>query len=386
MDKSIFFTVTNDLVYDQRMQRICSSMAHAGYKVTLVGREKTDSPPLRAMPFSQVRLPMKYHSGKMFYLEFNYKLYRFLRHAEMDAICAIDLDTIVPVYLVSRKKRIPRMYDAHEFFTEMIEVKRRPHIHFFWKQIEKCMVPRFSHGYTVSRGIAEDFEKLYGVRYALVRNMPFFTIPVQDDEKVPTEVTNILKRFDEHTDAGLPYFLYQGAINEGRALHALIDAFRKVNARLLLAGGGNLEEEVKAHINKTGSTGKVYMCGNVTPPNLRFLTARCFAGITLFDAYSKNQYYSLGNKFFDYIMAHKPQVCILYPEYAAILKNYPVAVPIVSTKPDSIADSLNKLLHDLVLYEDLKNVCIHASKDLNWESEEKFLLSAWDKLFATFRL
>ncbi len=38
--KKIVFTVTNDLTYDQRMHRICSSLARAGYTVQLIGREK----------------------------------------------------------------------------------------------------------------------------------------------------------------------------------------------------------------------------------------------------------------------------------------------------------------------------------------------------------
>jgi hypothetical protein len=35
----------------------------------------------------------------------------------MDGICAIDLDTITPCLAISKLKNIPRIYDAHEFFT-----------------------------------------------------------------------------------------------------------------------------------------------------------------------------------------------------------------------------------------------------------------------------
>ena len=42
----IYFTVTNDLSYDQRMNRICSSLANAGYAVILVGRKLPGSIPL----------------------------------------------------------------------------------------------------------------------------------------------------------------------------------------------------------------------------------------------------------------------------------------------------------------------------------------------------
>src|SRR5690242_13208129 len=42
----IVLTVTNDLNYDQRMIRICSSLASHGYQVLLVGRKMHASPPL----------------------------------------------------------------------------------------------------------------------------------------------------------------------------------------------------------------------------------------------------------------------------------------------------------------------------------------------------
>ena len=53
MKKRLFFTVTNDLVYDQRMIRICTSLIGAGFAVTLIGRSTGDSPPLTPHPFRQ---------------------------------------------------------------------------------------------------------------------------------------------------------------------------------------------------------------------------------------------------------------------------------------------------------------------------------------------
>ena len=45
--KHITFTVTTDLTYDQRMIRICTSLAAAGYAITLVGRKLQSSIPLK---------------------------------------------------------------------------------------------------------------------------------------------------------------------------------------------------------------------------------------------------------------------------------------------------------------------------------------------------
>ncbi|MCC6724648.1 MAG: glycosyltransferase, partial [Saprospiraceae bacterium] len=48
--KRIICTVSNDLSYDQRMIRICSTLANAGYEVTLLGRKLPDSIPLEPKP------------------------------------------------------------------------------------------------------------------------------------------------------------------------------------------------------------------------------------------------------------------------------------------------------------------------------------------------
>lgn len=126
--KKIYFTVTNDLNSDQRMQRICTTLAENGYDVTLVGRELPASHPLLPQKFKQKRIKCRFNKGKLFYFEFNARLSCLLALKKMDAICAIDLDTIHPCYTLSRLKRIPRVYDAHELFTEMKEVITRPGI------------------------------------------------------------------------------------------------------------------------------------------------------------------------------------------------------------------------------------------------------------------
>ena len=126
--KRIYFTVTNDLIYDQRMHRICTTLAENGYDITLVGRELPSSLPLAEKKFRQERIHCFWKKGKFFYTEYNIRLFFFLLLKKMDAICAIDLDTIIPCLYISKWKKITRIYDAHEFFSELKEVISRPGI------------------------------------------------------------------------------------------------------------------------------------------------------------------------------------------------------------------------------------------------------------------
>ncbi|RYD93852.1 MAG: hypothetical protein EOP50_10450 [Sphingobacteriales bacterium] len=124
--KRLILTVTNDLTYDQRMQRICSTLGGAGYDVTLVGRRLPGSLPLRDRNFRQKRLRCLVNKGPLFYAEYNLRLFFYLLFQRFDGVCAADLDTSVPAFLAAYLNGAARIYDAHELFTEMKEVRTRP--------------------------------------------------------------------------------------------------------------------------------------------------------------------------------------------------------------------------------------------------------------------
>jgi hypothetical protein len=101
VSKKIIFTVTNDLNHDQRMIRICTALA-ANYDVHLIGRVLPHSKPIVNQSFTQHRLNVWFQKGKLFYAEYNIRLFFFLLKKQFDMVCGIDLDTILPCYLVSK--------------------------------------------------------------------------------------------------------------------------------------------------------------------------------------------------------------------------------------------------------------------------------------------
>jgi glycosyltransferase involved in cell wall biosynthesis len=348
MKKTIFCTVTNDLNYDQRMIRICTSLAAAGYDVTLVGRQTRTSLPLTARPFQQRRLKMIFWKGKLFYLEYNLRLFIFLLFQKSDLLCAVDLDSILPCYLVSRLKRIPRVYDAHELFCEM-------------KAVERYCVPRFQHGYTVNGLIAEEFGKMYGVRYEVVRNLP-----VLEETNLPVAHERII--------------LYQGAVNEGRCFETLIPAMACVNAPLVICGDGNYMSQAKELVRQSGLEKKVIFKGSVLPDELKKITRSAWCGITLFEKKGMSNYYSLANRFFDYIHAGIPQLAVNYPAYNEINNSGPIAVLIDEPGVRNIADALNELLNNTDLYQTLSENCKQARLRYNWQEEERKLIRLYHQI------
>lgn len=370
--RHIICTVTNDLSYDQRMIRICNSLAINGYRVTLVGRRLPGSLPLTQRAFRQKRLNCWFQKGPFFYVEYNLRLFLWLLLQRVDCICAIDLDTILPCLLASRLKGTRRVYDAHELFCEMKEVVSRPSRYRLWKTIERRAVPQFRFGYTVCHPIALEFQRMYGVDYAVVRNVPFRSFPGE-------QAAN--SNADASVDRTAGFFLYQGAVNEGRCFETLVPAMKEVPLSLHIYGDGNFLQQTRQLIEQHQLQHHVLLKGKRQPHELRRVTTQAFAGITLFENNGRSNYLSLANRFFDYIQAGIPQLCVNYPAYREINEQFEVALLIDDTSATSISRGLNLLLNDPVLYERLRMNCHKAAAVLNWEQEEKVLLNFYQKVF-----
>ncbi|QEC70187.1 glycosyltransferase family 4 protein [Panacibacter ginsenosidivorans] len=342
------------------MQRICNTLAANGFEVTLVGRKMYNSIVLAEQSFKQKRLRCFFQSGFTFYVEYNIRLFFYLLFKKADILYAVDLDTILPVYFASAIKGKKKIYDAHELFTEQKEIITRPTVHKFWLAIERFTVPKFKYGYTVNIFIKEELRRRYNVDYSIIRNLPkYYSL-------TPSLCGEGL---------GMRFVIYQGAVNEGRSFETLIPALKQVDAPLKIYGKGNFFEQTKQLIITNKLEDKIELAGYVVPLQLKKLTQQAYIGLTLFEKTGLNQYYSLSNRFFDYIMAGIPQVCVNYPEYKAINDEYNIALMIDDTNEQTIADALNRLLNDNILYEQLKQNCVIAREQLNWQSEEKKLIA-----------
>lgn len=361
MMKRIVFTVTNDLSYDQRMIRICTSLANSGYQVLLVGRRMPGSVPLQQRPFSQKRLTCLFHKGFAFYAEYNLRLFFYLLFCRASAICAIDLDTILPCRKVAGIRKLPAVYDAHELFCEMKEIVSRPRIYRIWKWIERKNVPPFRFAYTVNEPIAEEFKRMYGKTFSVIRNLPVLA---------PLAIPAKSERF----------IIYQGAVNEGRCFETLIPAMREVNARLFICGDGNFMKQARQLVAECHLQDKVIFKGKLEPAALRAFTESAYIGITLFDERGLSNFYSLANRFFDYMHAGVPQLCVDFPVYRKIIEQYEFAILTKDTSATSLAAGLNRLLSDDQLYSRLQQNCMEARKMLNWQEEEKKLVSFYKNI------
>lgn len=366
MAKRIICTVTNDLSYDQRMQRVARTLTQAGYEVTLLGRALPNSKPLVIESFDQMRIHCLFRKGFLFYGEYNLRLCWKLLWMRWDAVCTVDLDTLPAGCIASVLRRKKRVFDAHEYFTEVPEVVNRPFVKAFWGLIARLFLPFYRHAYTVGPSLARLFTELYHIPFEVVRNVPV----ARKGASVPEKTTEKI-------------LLYQGALNEGRGIEAMLETMARIDGiTLWLAGEGDLSQSLRQKAHDLDLQGKVRFLGYVDPISLKDLTEQAWLGLNLLENKGLSYYYSLANKFFDSVQAHKPVLTVDFPEYRDLNAQFEVAVLLPDLKPDTIARALHRLMMEETHYNRLKFNCIEASKAWVWEKEEQVLLRVWAEAMA----
>ena len=147
--KRIICTVTNDLNNDQRMRRICNTLTESNFDVILIGRKNKNSIALQSTSYKQVRLNLLFFTGKLFYIEYQIRLFFYLLFCKFDIVNAVDLDTILPCLIISKLKRKKVIYDAHEYFSELPEVVSRKITKKIWEIVAKYSIPKMDDCYTI---------------------------------------------------------------------------------------------------------------------------------------------------------------------------------------------------------------------------------------------
>jgi len=368
--KKVIVSVINDLVTDQRVNKVCQTLLSINCDVILVGRKMRNSPELDSRDYRMHRMKLLFEKGPLFYAEFNLRLFIYLLFNKANMLISNDLDTLLPNYLIKKIKGVPLIYDSHEYFTEVPELVNRKRTQAIWKFIERKLFPRQTDVITVNDSIAELFENDYGIRPHVVRNIP----------RSRQSVVKVSKKY-----LGLPVdkhiLILQGAgINVHRGSEELVEAMQfVVDAVLLIVGGGDVIETLKMMTKKYGLEQKVIFKPRVPYQQLMQYTASADLGLTLDKSTNLNYKFSLPNKLFDYIQAGVPILSSPLPEIEKIILKYDVGDFISDHNPKNIAIKINQILSNQLQMEKWKKNCKFAARELTWEHEEKVLIDIYSQ-------
>ena len=277
------------------------------------------------------------------------------------------------VYLRTRRRRIPFIYDAHDFYSAFAPRGTRADRMQSWfrDRIEAACVRRAAEVVTVSSGCADLIESRFGRRPTVVRNCADLRL----DEPAGTDVRRA-------AGLGEDAFLIVLARNAkpglafDEALAALKGLPESVHLAFVGAGYGPYEEMSR----RDGLASRVHFMPPVKPTQVNSVIASADVVAILYRDASPNTMHMLPNSFFHAVAAGLP---ILYPDQPALralATRYDLGLPIDAADPESIAAQVTTLLEQPATRARYRANAERARETLNWEHEERVLAELVDRV------
>jgi glycosyltransferase involved in cell wall biosynthesis len=351
----IVILLSNDISYDQRMLKTARTLENNGFEVTFIGRKKNRMNENDV--FKTHRFDLYFNKGKLFYIELQIRMIWYLLFKNFDKILAVDIDTSIAAFVISKLKNKPYILDCHELFPEVPELHNRIFSKKIWELIEKVALKNASKVYTVSQSISDFYINKYKINCDVIYNMP-----------LKIKETSI-----KNNDNKKKVILYQGDLNEGRGLEAMIQIMPQIDAEFWIIGDGLLYQKLKNLITTLQIEHKVFLKGVVLPEQLAKITLQADIGINLLENKGLSYYFSLANKFFDYVQSEIPSLNMNFPEYKYFLSQHQVGLTIDNLEPKNLIETIN-VLFSAIENKNFNDAIQNAKKEWIWENQEPRLI------------
>lgn len=291
------------------------------------------------------------------------------RYRRVDIVHSHDLAALPIGWAMKRLscRNVKLIYDSHEYAINDLpfESQLRQRIK---KRIEQFFITGADILITVSDGIADLYEKTYGLssKPSVVLNCPLL---------VPKVSSNVLKeKLSLSRDTFI--FLYQGALSQGRGIQKFIDGFKNIddpNIALIFMGYGELVGMIESE-----EDGRIFYLPAVSPIELASYTASADCGVALIEDSCLSYRYCLPNKIFEYFMAGLPVIASDLPEMRKIIDEYDAGVLCSPEDSPSVEGAIRAVrgVDNANLDVNLKEL---ISK-FNWQNQEKILKTIYESL------
>ena len=242
----------------------------------------------------------------------------------------------------------PVFFDAHEYYPREFDNS------FVWNVLFGAHYTRLCHKYiprcagmsTVCKGIGDEYERVFGVRPLIVRNVP------PDTGLAPQPVGDNIR------------LIHHGVASPSRCLELMMTMMDHVDSRftldLMLTGSGNYWRKIR---DMAAAHPRINFIPPVAMPEICKFINGYDLGVYMLPPAGFNNTHALPNKLFEFMQARLGIMIGPSPEMAAIVKEYDMGVVAADFAPETLAAELNRLTEEQVMQ--MKNNAHQAAVKVN---------------------
>jgi len=351
--------------------RECTSIARAGYDVTLIARHDRDEfvngIQVKGVPVTRGRFERM--------LKMTWAVYREAVRQDADLYHFHDPE-LIPAGLLLRFKKKLVVYDAHEDVPADVSAKRylpkplRGPIGWLAGTFEKGASRYFSGVVAATPKIGRRF-RFRVANTAVIRNYPS---PMADPVPV--------NPWQERT----PLIVYAGVLCDDRCIGEMVKAMGLLPsdfpATLRIAGKPSPPSYLR-EVSLLRGWERVDYLGLIKPPEVAQLLNDARVGLCLCQP-TPGYLESAPTKLFEYMQAGIPVIASDFPAFRAVVDQSRCGLLVNSADTRAIADSIEYLLtHPGEARQMGERGRQAVAQAFHWETEERKLLDLYDRLFKT---
>lgn len=366
--KLCHITTVHQNRYDVRIfQKECTSLAKAGYDVTLLVNDELPDEIKDDVKIMSVAVSCRNRLNRI--LKASKAVYKKALELDADIYHLHDPELLqIAVKLKKHGKKV--VFDSHEFSAVQIRYKpyipaplRIPISNIYRKYEARClgkldgMVEPCTYN-------GEDFFEEVRIPKVIIGNYP------KADQ------------FEEVSREGADYdrCCYVGSLTEIRGLFHMIRACHLAGKKLVLIG--HIEPELRQRMESMPEYECVEYMGVLPHDTAMREAAKCGIGLSILEP--AGQYVSVDNlptKVYEYMMMGMPVILSDFPFFRKTAEKYGFGVTVDSTDDRAVADAIHELADDRDRMRRMGEEGKRAiQEEMNWESDAKKLIDFYGKI------
>lgn len=289
---------------------------------------------------------------------------KYLQDREFDVIFCHDL-LLLP-FVVENKKQAKVIFDAREYYPRQMENNERWRRLFagFNDYLCQTYLKEVDYMYSVSEGIAKEYEKNYGVKCDVITSAAKYHTPPHS--LICHEPIKLI---------------HHGLASPDRCIHGMIEMMDYVDERFtldLMLVPTYHQEYYQTLQDMANQRKNVRIIPIVPFEEIIPFTSLYDIGVFLVPFTTFNLQMCLPNKFFEFIQARLAIAIGPSPEMSKLVQQYNLGIIAKDFTPKSMAEELNKLTkQDILKYKENSN---KTAKILNAEKEGEKILKILEKV------